>query len=322
MPVGRPHDSSFLPQLERYRAAGVDAVILNIGFDEMGIEEHIRTLASLRHWLKARSEQYLLLEQADDAELARATGRLAVGFDIEGANAIGDQLSLIETYYDLGVRWMLLAYNRNNRVAGGCQDEDCGLTEYGRQVIREMERIGMQVCLSHTGHRTVRDVFEFATRPVIFSHSNPSALHAHPRNIPDSLIQACAASGGVVGVNGVGIFLGKNDSTSTTYARHIDHIVQLVGPRHAALGLDYVFDVQELEDYLKKMRHTFPPDLGYELGARFVAPEQLEEIVATLQGWGYQDEDLMAILGGNWLRLARAVWRGVAQATPGSKNAR
>jgi membrane dipeptidase len=309
MPVGWPHDQSFLPQLERYRAAGVDAVMLNIGFGEMSIEDHVRTLASLRHWLKARPEQYLLLNEPDDAERARATRRLAVGFDIEGANAIGDQVNLVELYYDLGVRWMLLAYNRNNRAGGGCQDDDSGLTEFGRLVIREMERVGMQVCVSHTGHRSVRDVFEIATKPVIFSHSNPSALHAHPRNIPDDLIKACAASGGVVGVNGVGIFLGKNDSTSATYARHIDHIVQLVGPRHAALALDYVFDMKQVEEYLSRMQHTFPPGLGYELGARFVAPEQLEEIVATLQGWGYQDNDLTAILGGNWLRLAREVWK-------------
>jgi membrane dipeptidase len=309
MPVGWPHDQSFLPQLERYRAVGVHAVMLNIGFGEMSIEDHLRTLASLRHWLKARPEQYILLNQPDDAKRARATGRLAVGFDIEGANAIGDQINLIELYYDLGVRWMLLAYNRNNRTGGGCQDDDSGLTEFGRLVIREMERVGMQVCVSHTGHRTVRDVFEIATKPVIFSHSNPSALHAHPRNIPDDLIKACAASGGIVGVNGVGIFLGKNDSTSATYARHIDHIVQLVGPRHASLALDYVFDMHQVEEYLSRMQQTFPPGLGYELGARFVAPEQLEEIVATLQRWGYQENDLTAILGGNWLRLAHEVWK-------------
>jgi membrane dipeptidase len=236
-------------------------------------------------------------------------GASAVGFDIEGANAIGDQINLIELYYDLGVRWMLLAYNRNNRAGGGCQDDDSGLTEFGRLVIREMERVGMQVCVSHTGHRTVRDVFNIATKPVIFSHSNPSALYVHPRNIPDDLIEACAASGGVVGVNGVGIFLGKNDSTSATYARHVDHIVQLVGPRHAALALDYVFDMQQVEEHLSRMQQTFPPGLGYELAARFVAPEQLEEIVATLQGWGYQENDLTAILGGNWLRLAREAWK-------------
>jgi membrane dipeptidase len=309
MPVARPHDTSFLPQLERYRAAGVSAVMLNVGFGDMGIEEHVRTLASLRGWIKARPGEYLLLRTADDVERANATGRLAVGFDIEGANAVADQPSLVSLYYDLGVRWMLLAYNTNNRVGGGCQDEDKGLTPFGREVIAEMERVGMQVCCSHTGHRTVRDVFEVATRPVIFSHSNPSAVYPHPRNIPDDLIRACAATGGVVGINGIGSFLGKNDNSSETFARHVDHVAQLVGPQHVALGLDYVFDSQELDDYLSKMAHTFPAALGYEKGLRMVAPEQLEAIVLALQRLGYRDADLRAVLGGNLMRLARTVWK-------------
>jgi membrane dipeptidase len=148
-----------------------------------------------------------------------------------------------------------------------------------------------------------------ATQPLIFSHSNCAALHPHPRNIPDELIRACAATGGVVGINGVGIFLGKNDISSKTYARHVDHVVQLVGPAHVSIALDYVFDVRELEEHLEKMKGTFPPGFGYEMGARFVPPEQLEEIVVTLQGWGYSDADLTALLGGNLLQLAKKVWK-------------
>ena len=308
MPL-RPSDPTFLPQLARHKAAGFDAITVNIGFGEQGPEEHLRMIAALRHWLLARPQEYLLLLEPDDIERARATGRLAVGFDIEGANAVGDQLSLVQLYYDLGVRWMLMAYNNSNRVGGGCQDADGGLTAFGRTVVAEMERVGMQVCVSHTGHRTVRDVLDMATRPVIFSHSNCAALHPHPRNIPDELIRACAATGGVVGINGVGIFLGRNDISSQTYARHVDHVVQLVGPQHVSIALDYVFDTRELEEHVEKMKGTFPPGLGYELGALFVPPEQLEEIVSTLQGWGYSDVDLAALLGGNLLRLARQVWK-------------
>ena len=305
----RPNDPTFLPQLARHKAAGFDAITVNIGFGEQGPEEHLRMIAALRHWLVARPEEYLLLLEADDVERARSTGRLAVGFDVEGANAVGDQLSLIQLYYDLGVRWMLMAYNTSNRAGGGCQDQDGGLTNFGRAMVAEMERVGMLLCLSHTGHRTVREVLAMATQPLIFSHSNCAALHPHPRNIPDELIRACAATGGVVGINGVGIFLGKNDISSETYARHVDHVVQLVGPAHVSIALDYVFDMRELEEHLEKMKGTFPPGLGYEMGARFVPPEQLEEIVVTLQGWGYSDADLTALLGGNLLRLAKQVWK-------------
>ena len=311
----RPNDRSFLPQLARHKAAGFDAVTVNVGFGDMGPEAHLRMLAALREWLGARPGEYALIETAQDIERARAGGRLAVGFDIEGANAIGDDIGLVQRYYELGVRWMLLAYNQGNRVGGGCQDEDGGLTPFGRALIAEMERVGMQLCLSHTGHRTVRDAFAVATRPVIFSHSNCAALHAHPRNIPDDLIRACAATGGVVGINGVGIFLGTNDISSETYARHVDHVVQLVGPAHASVALDYVFDMQELEEFMQTMQHTFPAGLGYEHGARFVPPEQIEAIVEVLQRWGYGDADLQAILGGNLMRLAREVWKPVRRSS-------
>jgi membrane dipeptidase len=313
MPVGRPNDTSFLPQLQRYRDAGVNVVMLNIGFGEMGVEAHLRTLAGMRHWLKARPDDYVLADTPDAIDAARASGRLAVGFDIEGANALADQLSLIELYRDLGVSWMLLAYNRNNLAGGGCQDEDSGLTAYGRHVVAEMERVGMQVCCSHTGHRTVHDVLAVATRPVIFSHSNASAVHAHPRNIPDELIRACAASGGVIGINGISSFLGSQDDGSEAFARHLDHVAQLVGPRHAALGLDYVFDQQELDNYLATMRQTFPTEPGYQGGVKMVAPEQLRGIVQTLLDWGWREADVQDVLGGNLMRLARSVWQRPTQ---------
>lgn len=218
------------------------------------------------------------------------------------------------------VRWMLLAYNANNRVGGGCQDDDGGLTAFGRAVVAEMERVGMVLCLSHTGHRTARDALAVATKPVIFSHSNCSAVHAHPRNIPDELIRACAASGGVVGINGVGAFLGRidgrDDIRSATYARHVDHVVQLLGPKHVSIALDYVFDTGELEEYTRTMRHMFPAEMGYGGSPAFVAPEQLPEIVQTLIGWGYRDADLRDILGANLMRLAREAWKPRESARP------
>lgn len=309
MPL-RPDDERFLPQLQRCRDAGVHAVMLNVGFGDQGITEHVRMLAAFRRWLRERPDDYVLVDTADDIEHARATGRLAVGFDIEGANAVEDQLSLVSLYHELGVRWMLLAYNRNNRVGGGCQDDDPGLTDFGRKLIAEMERVGMVVCLSHTGHRTARDVLAMATRPVIFSHSCAAAVHAHPRNIGDDLIRGCAATGGVVGINGVGIFLGHNDASAEAFARHVDHVVQLVGPAHVGIGLDYIFDRQELEDYLAKMRHMFPPGLGYESDMQMMEPSQLAAVVDELLRRGYGDDAVSGILGGNWLRVAREVWPG------------
>lgn len=307
----RPQDETFLPKLELYRTSGVDVAMINIGFGEQGIEEHVRMLAHFRRWIAARADQFVLIETVEDIHHARATGRLAIGFDIEGANGIADQASLVSLYYDLGVRWMLMAYNRNNRVGGGCQDDDQGLTAFGREVLDEMARVGMIACCTHTGYRTASEVMDYSVNPVIFSHSNPRAVHDHPRNVPDELLQMCARTGGVVCINGIGIFLGDNDNSTETYFRHMDHVVQLLGAKHVAIGLDYVFDLAELGDYVTQMKGTFPAGLGYEVGSglRCVSPMQIEELVELQIRAGYAEADIAQILGGNLMGLAKAVWK-------------
>jgi membrane dipeptidase len=153
------------------------------------------------------------------------------------------------------------------------------------------------------------DVMEYSSKPVILSHSNPRALHEHPRNVTDDVMRACAATGGVVGLNGIGIFLGDNDISTDTFVRHVDYVVALLGPEHVGLGIDYAVDQKEIDEHIAKMRATFPPGLGYEAGVRMIPPEQLPEIVERLLQLGYTDENLRGLLGGNWLRVAKAVWR-------------
>ncbi len=281
---------------------------VNVGFDVGTIETHVRMLAHFRRWLKERPADYLLVEGIDDVRTAKESGRLGVFFDVEGAKAIDDQISLIGLYYDLGVRWMLMAYNLPNRVGGGCMEERGGLTEFGARVLDEMADVGMIACCSHTGERTALDVVEHSKNPVIFSHSNPRALWDHPRNVRDHVILACAAKGGVVGINGVGAFLGANDIRSETVARHIDYVARLAGIDHVALGLDYVFDTDELLEYLSAHPATFGNDAT---GAQplFVAPEQISEIVDCLTAMGYADPDVERVLGQNLLRVAGSVWR-------------
>jgi membrane dipeptidase len=304
-----PHDTRFLPQLQRHRDAGADVVMVNVGFGDDGVEAHLRMLATLRAWLAANARDYRLIQSVDDIEIARAQGQLAVGFDIEGANAVGDQLSLLELYRDLGVRWMLLAYNRNNRAGGGCQDEDTGLTVFGRRMLVEMARVGIVACCSHTGYRTAREAIDESPTPVIFSHSNARALVDHPRNIPDDLIRACAARGGVVGVNGIGIFLGVNDASVGNVARHVLHMLDLVGSEHVGLGLDYIFDTSDLAAEIAAHPDKFPPHLGYSADIAMTPPEQLPALADELARRGVDDESLARIFGGNWMRIARAVWQ-------------
>jgi membrane dipeptidase len=305
MPL-RPLDHRFLPQLTRYKKAGFQVVGINAGFDGVPWAGTIRMLASFRRWIGARPRAFSLLSTPGD--LSRLQGRLGIFFDIEGGSALNEQLSMVELYRDLGVRWMLIAYNKNNALGGGCQDVDRGLTPFGRQVIKEMNRVGMTVCCSHTGYKTTMDVMRGAARPVIFSHSNPLGVWRHKRNIRDEAIRACAQTGGVVGINGIGLFLGRNDTRSETVVAHIDYVAQLVGAEHVGIGLDYVFDTDELAEYLKANPKLFPPGDGYGDSFGMVAPEQLPEIVSGLFGHGYSLGDVRKIIGGNFKRVAQATW--------------
>jgi membrane dipeptidase len=134
-------------------------------------------------------------------------------------------------------------------------------------------------------------------------------VHDHPRNIPDDLILSCARTGGVVCLNGAGIFLGNNDTRIETYFRHMDHVVQLIGPDHVGIGLDYVFDTRELDEYLLKMPDAFPTDQGYVPGLEFVSPAQIASLVELQLKAGYSKADIQKILGLNLLRIAECVWK-------------
>lgn len=306
MPL-RP-DDDFLVQLERPRRAGHAVVCLNVGFDLTTFEQNIRVLAHFRHFVNRHRDRYLLIDTVADVHEAKRSGRLGVCFDLEGTCAIGDQLSMIELFYRQGVKWMLMAYNRNNRVGGGCQDEDGGLTSFGRDVLDEMKRVGMVPCCSHTGWQTAMQVLEHVDGPVIFSHSNVHAVHAHPRNIPDELIKACAQTGGVVGINGIGPFLGSGDPVTRVF-RHIDHVVQLVGPDHVGIALDYVYDTKEVDEWVSARPDLYPPEQGYGKNFRFLEPERISSVVDAMFQHGYSREAVMKIVGGNHLRVAAAVWK-------------
>jgi membrane dipeptidase len=308
MPL-RPADDTFLPQLARHKAAGASLVSLNVCFDLNPPEGAFPMLASLRHWVEQHPEDYVLAQTVVDVEAAKRNGKLAVVFDIEGGTAVESHPGLVEIFYRLGVRWMLIAYNRNNKLGGGCQDVDSGLTAYGRQIIDEMERVGMVLCCSHTGYRTAREAIEYSRNPVIFSHSNPRAIKDHDRNIPDDLIKACARSGGVVNLNGIGLFLGENDNSTETFLKHLEYVVELIGPEHVGLGLDYVFDQAELNDYIRVHPEIYPAAKGYGAGMVMIEPERIPVIADALLQRGYTDAHVQGILGHNNLRVARQVWK-------------
>src|SRR6185503_20730219 len=184
--------NSDLTELKRYKDSGVNFVSLNIGMDMDPFENIIQILACYRKYIIGHPDDFVLAVSVNDIQKAKESGKLAIAFDLEGSDPIVGNLNLISFYYDLGVRQMLLAYNKDNRASGGCMEGKIGLTDFGKKVIREMNRVGMVVDVSHMGYLATMDAFNNSIAPVIFSHSNPKSLRNHARNISDEQIKACA----------------------------------------------------------------------------------------------------------------------------------
>lgn len=305
-----PHGGADLGNLDIWRKAGIHYLSMNVGYDVFDWQATIRTLAKARAWLQTHPRKFALARTVADIKRAKRQGKLAVAFDLEGMNALNGDVNMVNVYYELGVRQMLFAYNLNNLAGGGCHDGNAGLTSFGRAVIKEMNRVGMLVDCSHTSYRTTLEAMETSAAPVIFSHSCAKAVHDHGRNIVDEQIKACARTGGVIGVNGVSMFLGENDTRSSTFVDHIAHMADLVGAEHVGIALDYAFDADKVDDLVDGNSAYWPESAGYgRHPTSYVPPKQLREITETMVRRGFKDREILGILGGNFARVADEVWK-------------
>ena len=292
-----------LSNLARWADAGVTFLSVNVGFDLMPFPDAIRNLAAFRAYIDAHADRYLLVETAADIARAKASGRMGIAFDLEGMETLGGQIEMIAAYHRLGVRQALFAYNLNNTAGGGCHDEDHGLTRYGRAILAEMNRVGMLVDCCHVGRRTSLDLAALSAAPVVFSHAVPTSIATHPRNIGVEQMRTCAATGGVVGITGVGRFLGDAEAKPATFVRAVAAAVDCIGIDHVGIGLDYTWEASASTTASR----YWPPE-HYQGSFAFLPPAGLVEIVDGLLGLGYAEADIAAILGGNFLRVATAVW--------------
>jgi membrane dipeptidase len=298
-------------KLGRFRAAGHSVVSITLAGDNHNVGQAAAMVGAARREIKSRPDELILVMSTKDARRAKSAGKLGVALHFEGTRCFERNLDMVDVFYALGVRHTLLAFNQSNSCGGGCAEtDDGGLSRFGRSLVREMNRVGMLLDLSHTGRRTSLEALEVTTKPAVFTHSNSDVLQPHFRNLTDAQVRAAAATGGLVGVSGSSAYLGDPKARTEAIFRHVDHFVELVGPGHVGLGLDVVFDATALNAWIRTRPDEWPgADAPDWEGFAYAMPEQVVELTGVMLDHGYSAANVIAILGGNYERICSEVWR-------------
>lgn len=301
-------ETADLGDLRRYRAAGGGFVSVNVGYSPHAPELTASLLRSFRAQVDA-ADGLELAATVTDIDRIAARGDTAVAFDLEDSGPLGGDLGAVAALVAQGVRTLGPVYNHANRAGGGCLDAtDDGLTRWGRDLVAELNARGMVPDGSHVGARTTLDMCAVSTRPVVFSHSNMRAVWEHPRNITDDQARAAAETGGVVGITGVGIFLGPNTPTLEAMVRHLDHAVDVVGIDHVGVSTDFSFDGDTFREEIVRTPELYDDSYTRWGLLKWMPPETFVRLGAALAARGWNDTDVAAVLGGNFRRVAAESW--------------
>lgn len=259
-----------------------------------------KVIDNFKRYAADHSSEIGIAYTADDVRRLKKEGRLIGIMAIENGYALGKDLSNVEMFYNMGVRYITLSHNNNNDICDAAVTRDNpkygfrkgpewhGLSPFGYKVVAEMNRLGIMIDVSHTSAETVADCLEASKAPIIASHSCCAAIRNHPRNLTDEQIKAIAAKGGLIQVTTYWDFLGDKESDANVkrYCDHVEHVRDLAGVEHVGFGSDF--------------------DGGGEMtDVRDVS--QIRNITVELINRGWSDEDIRLFWGGNVLRVMEEV---------------
>ncbi|HEU4530532.1 MAG TPA: membrane dipeptidase [Steroidobacteraceae bacterium] len=295
-----------------YRASGITAIHNAVGVG--GREQALEFLAAWQGYAGRNADLYSLVGNAYDLDKAKAQKKIAVIMGIQNAEHFRDAKD-VKTFYQLGQRCSQLTYNTQNLLGTGATDRvDGGVSDYGAEIIKAMNEVGMLVDVSHCGDRTTLDAIEISGKAIAITHSNCRALNDHPRLKTDEAIKALAKKGGVMGITGVRNFVRDREPTTVEHmVDHIEHVVKLTAIEHVGIGSDA--DLNGYDDMpaeqLKMLRGSYKSSYAFrdKLDTDgFDHPQKVYDLTEALIGRGYSDDNIAAVLGGNFRRLLGATW--------------
>ena len=277
-------------------------------------EQALAFLAGWQGFAGRNSHVFTLVDGVADLDRAKADKKCAVIMGIQNAEHF-EKVEDVALFRRLGLRCAQLTYNAQNLIGSGSTERvDGGVSDYGAAIIAEMEKQRMLVDVSHCGDKTTLDAIEIAKGPIAITHSNARALVDHPRVKTDAAIKALAAKGGVMGITGVRMFVRTTDPTNVGHmADHIDHVAKLVGVEHVGIGSDA--DLNGYDDMIPaeyaalkgsyKGSYAFRDKIDID---GFDHPLKVFDLTEELIRRGYSNENITAVLGGNFRRLLAQVW--------------
>ena len=300
--------TDFLPDFEAgdIGVVGVALYLDDRYLPEMGLRVGLDQIARLYAEVDD-SDRFAVCKSYQHILQARAAGKIALLITMEGVEPLGSDLDLLRIFYELGLRSVGLTHMRRNAAGDGAifaasGSPVDGLTAFGRDVVRECERLGVIIDLAHISPAGFKEIFEITTRPLIVSHTNARRYYDIERNISDEQIKMVGERGGVIGINAVLVSPRKEEATIDRYIDHIEHVRDLIGIEGVAIGFDFFefiyrqWSAEERVAFEKKFKHAhFVPELSNHSQSRALTRRLIER--------GFTDEEIERILFRNWIRI-------------------
>lgn len=310
--AGRMSDA----EAEMFRTCGITGFHNSVGIGGPdAVEETLSFMAAWQGYVGRNSHVFTLVSTAEDLDRAKAEGKVAVIMGLQNSEHFRRKED-VKAFYQLGQRCSQLTYNSQNLLgSGGTERVDGGLSDFGVEIVQAMNEVGMLVDVSHCGDRTTLDAIDVSPVPIAITHSNCRALLNHPRLKTDEAIRKLAAKGGVMGITGVRMFVRDKEPTTIEHlVDHIDHVAKLVGIEHVGIGSDA--DLNGYDDMppeqAKMLRSAYKASYGFREKIDiegFDHPKKVFDLTEALFRRGYSEQNIIAVLGGNFRRLLGATWK-------------
>jgi membrane dipeptidase len=302
------------------RKGGVNIEVLTVGgdfdlfpeFDSQDYHITLQVIDSIHNEISNDPDLFVLIKNSKDFIEIKKNSKIGFILALEGAGSIGDDLSRIHNYYDLGLRSIALTHNNRNQFADGCAENPAGgLSNLGKKFMEELNNLNILIDLSHISEPSFWEVLEIIEKPPIATHSNAKSLCSHPRNLTDAQIESIAERNGVIGINFFSTFVDQNRKKATVdrLIDHIDFIVELAGINHIGLGPDFLN--YYIEDF-KTISNNMPSNFGTQpdSGKPFEVIRDITgfpNLIGSIQKRGYSDRDIGKIQGENFVRVYKEI---------------